>query len=233
MGSLSSTFIIFRTLPRVLAKSPASPQLRMTLLWTVEATCRLSHSSVVPACQGRLFPGLGGTFLVLCALALGTYLNPWVPKAPFHLCITGLPRPHSGRKPGSCGLRKDIVTITTQVTYRRGLSRWQGRESFGTRPSKKGFVGWKDKNKNHLEYSNCTFELKIVCFPKSCESCSVVSDSLWPNGLDSPWNFPGQTTGVGSLSLLQGILPTQGSNPGLLHCRWILYQLSHKGTFWR
>ena len=37
-------------------------------------------------------------------------------------------------------------------------------------------------------------------------------------------------TGVGSLSLLQGTFPTQGSNPGLLHCRWILYQLSHKGS---
>ena len=57
---------------------------------------------------------------------------------------------------------------------------------------------------------------------------SVVSDSLWPHGLYSPWNSPGQNTGVGSLSLLQGIFPTQGSNPGLLHCRWILYQLSHK-----
>ena len=39
---------------------------------------------------------------------------------------------------------------------------------------------------------------------------------------------PGQDTGVGSLSLLQGIFPTQGSNPGLSYCRWILYQLSHK-----
>ena len=43
------------------------------------------------------------------------------------------------------------------------------------------------------------------------------------------WNSPGQNTGVGSLSLLQGIFPTQGSNPGLPHCRQILYQLSHKG----
>ena len=42
-----------------------------------------------------------------------------------------------------------------------------------------------------------------------------------------PWNSPGQNTGVGSLSLLQGIFPTQGSNPGLLHCRQILNQLSH------
>ena len=47
--------------------------------------------------------------------------------------------------------------------------------------------------------------------------------------LFSPWNSLGQNIGVGGLSLLQGIFPTQGSNPSLLHCRRILYQLSHKG----
>ena len=62
------------------------------------------------------------------------------------------------------------------------------------------------------------------------ESHSVVSDSLWPHGLYSPWNSPGENTGVGSLSLLHGIFPTQGLNPGLLHCRQIFYQLSHKGS---
>ena len=46
----------------------------------------------------------------------------------------------------------------------------------------------------------------------------------------TPWNSPGQNTGVGSFSLLQGIFPTQGSNPGLPHCRQIIYQLSHKGS---
>ena len=46
----------------------------------------------------------------------------------------------------------------------------------------------------------------------------------------SPWDCAGQNTGVGGLSFLQGIFPTQGSNPGLPHCRWILYQLSHKGS---
>ena len=61
------------------------------------------------------------------------------------------------------------------------------------------------------------------------ESRSVVSNSLWPHGLYSPWNSPGQNTGVGSLSLLQGIFPTRESNPGLPRCRWILYQLSHQG----
>ena len=93
---------------------------------------------------------------------------------------------------------------------------------------------------------------------------------LRPQGLYSTWNSPGQNAGVGSLSLLQGIFPTQGSNPalptlqadslpaepqgkpkntgvgslsllqgslptqelnqGLLHCRWILYQLSYQGS---
>ena len=61
------------------------------------------------------------------------------------------------------------------------------------------------------------------------EICSVISDSLQPHGLYSPWNSPSQNTGVGSLFLLQGIFPTQGSNPGLPHCRRILYQLNHQG----
>ena len=47
-----------------------------------------------------------------------------------------------------------------------------------------------------------------------------------------PWNFLGHNIGVGSLSLLQGIFPTQGSNPGLPLCRGILYQLSHRGSWY-
>ena len=42
-----------------------------------------------------------------------------------------------------------------------------------------------------------------------------------------PWDFPGRNTGLGCCALLQGIFPTQGSNPHLLHCRQILYHLSH------
>ena len=61
------------------------------------------------------------------------------------------------------------------------------------------------------------------------ESRSDMSNCLWTHGVDSSWNSPDQDTGVGSLSLLQGISPTQGSNPGLPHCRQILYPLSHKG----
>ena len=62
------------------------------------------------------------------------------------------------------------------------------------------------------------------------ESCSVMSDSLQPHRPYSPWNSPGQNTGVGSLSFLQRIFPTQESNTGLAHCRWILYHLRHKGS---
>ena len=61
------------------------------------------------------------------------------------------------------------------------------------------------------------------------ESHSVMSDSLRPHGLYSPWNPPGQSTGVGSLSLLQWIFPTQELNWGLMHCRQILHQLSYQG----
>ena len=61
------------------------------------------------------------------------------------------------------------------------------------------------------------------------ESCSVMSDSLQPHGLYSPWNSPGQNTGVGTVSLLQGIFPTQGLNSRLLHFQGILYQLSYQG----
>ena len=59
---------------------------------------------------------------------------------------------------------------------------------------------------------------------------TVVSNSLWPHGQYNPWNSPGQNTGVGNLSLLQGTFSTQGSNTGLPHRRQILYQLSHKGS---
>ena len=91
------------------------------------------------------------------------------------------------------------------------------------------------KTQTHGSYQTC---LKIMnrtlkkskVKVKESESHSVVSDSLQSRGLYSPWNSPGQNTEVGSLSLLQGILPIQGSNPGHQHHWQILYQLSHKGS---
>ena len=59
---------------------------------------------------------------------------------------------------------------------------------------------------------------QVINFPASeSESHSVMSGSFRPHGLYNPWNSPGQNTEVGSLSLLQEIFPTQGSNPGLPH----------------
>ena len=62
------------------------------------------------------------------------------------------------------------------------------------------------------------------------ECLSVVSFSFQSHGLYSPWNSPDWNTGVGRCSLLQGISPTQESNPALLHCRQILYQVSYLGS---
>ena len=66
----------------------------------------------------------------------------------------------------------------------------------------------------------------------TCQSCSIMSDSLWVHGfwparLLCPWDSPGKNTRVGCHCLLQGIFPTQGSNPSplcILHYRQVLYQ---------
>ena len=103
-----------------------------------------------------------------------------------------------------------FLTISFQkakITYR-----------IGTRISKvEKRKGIKFGNKKDIQKTCIKSEVKWS------ESRSAVSNSLRPHGLYSPWNSPGQNTGVGSLFLLQGIFPTQGLNPGLPHCRWILY----------
>ena len=90
------------------------------------------------------------------------------------------------------------------------------------------------------------FALNVLWFKKIHSSCFVIAtkwitrhfniscktDVKWKSESSSvmPWNSPGQNTGVGSLSLLQRLFPTQGSNPGLPYWRRILYQLTHKGS---
>ena len=107
-----------------------------------------------------------------------------------------------------------------------------------------GYSPWDSKESNTTEWLSLHFlsrapspeswwNIPVHCSEgifKVSESCSVVSDSLQPHVLYSPRNSLSQNTRVGSRSLFQGIFPTQGSNPGLLHCRWILYQLSHQGS---
>ena len=96
-------------------------------------------------------------------------------------------------------------------------------------------MGWLEEKKQNVWESLMktlihVHELSSVDIHRENESHSVVSSSLRLHGLYSTWNSPGQNTGVGSLSLLQGIFPAQGSNPGVLRWRRILYQLSHKGS---
>ena len=68
-----------------------------------------------------------------------------------------------------------------------------------------------------------------VLVTQSCPTlCDLMDGS--PDGLLCPWDSPGKNVGVDCCSPLQGILPTQQSNPGLLHCRQILYSLSHQGS---
>ena len=69
-----------------------------------------------------------------------------------------------------------------------------------------------------------------VIFPPVC--CVVLCDPMdcRPPGSSVHGDSPGKNTEVGCHALLQGIFPTQGSKPVLLHCRWILYHLSHQGS---
>ena len=97
------------------------------------------------------------------------------------------------------------------------LGPWLLKSKLEPRPRWLENSGRQDASLEHLD---------CVCV-KVAQSCPT----LQPHGLHSPWNSPGQNTGVSSLSLLQRI-PTQGWNPGLPHCKQILYQLSHKGSPW-
>ena len=108
-----------------------------------------------------------------------------------------------------------------------------GRADIGSQ-SRTRLSGWAtgaDKGRRcnliiRAAFLNCRSERSEV-------KVSVVPDSLRPHGLHSPWNSPGQNTGVGSLFLLQGIFPTRGSNPGLPHRRRILHPPSRQGSPWR
>ena len=72
-------------------------------------------------------------------------------------------------------------------------------------------------------------KVKVVV-TQSCQTLCDPMDCSSPGSSLCSWNFPGKNTGVVSHSLLQGIFLTQGSNPGLPHCRQVLYHLSHQGS---
>ena len=130
----------------------------------------------------------------------------------------------------SKGPGEDLEVAMSNSTIHKSLLVYCGQDWFGhKRYSHLVFVVWVKLRAvpNHLltemfgwDEARKTWALWINIWVSEWKSFSV-----------TPQNSPGQNTGVGSLFLLQGIFPTQGSNPGLLHCRWILYQLSHKGRW--
>ena len=90
-----------------------------------------------------------------------------------------------------------------------------------------------------MSSSNCCFLTCIQISQEAGKKCHLVmSDSLQPYGLQPakptrlfhPWDFPSKNIEVGCHFLLQGIFPTQESNPGLPHCRRSLYHLSYQGS---
>ena len=106
-----------------------------------------------------------------------------------------------------CALLQRILPIQGSNRSLLHLLHWQAGSLLLVPPGKPIFIYWK-------------WEWKSL-------SCVGL---LGAHGVFNPWNSPGQNTGVGSISLLQGIFPTRGSSPGLPHCKQILYQLSHKGS---
>ena len=105
--------------------------------------------------------------------------------------------------------------------------------SYNTRPAARiWLLSWPENYFPHsllrttMKHLDISLDVIMKVKVKVAQLCPTLS----PHGLYSAWNSPGQNTGVGSLSLLQGIFPTQGLNTGLLLFRWIFYQLSHKGS---
>ena len=88
---------------------------------------------------------------------------------------------------------------------------------------KKNKERWKLWLKQSGPGSQWVKELDLDSKVKVAQSCLTHRDRI-------DCNSPGQNIGVGSLSLLRGIFPTQGWNPGLPHCRWVFYQLNHQGS---
>ena len=82
----------------------------------------------------------------------------------------------------------------------------------------------------HMAISSPLPQSTVLCLV--AQSCATLCDAMdcSPPGSSVHGDSPGKNTGVGCHALLQGIFLAQGSNPGLPHCRWIFYRLSHEGS---
>ena len=107
-----------------------------------------------------------------------------------------------------------ILVLGAKSSWSQGVCLWGDRQQTMNRKMKRECA-------QYLLDKYVLYKVKV----KVTQSCPTL---CYP--MDCPWNSPHQNTGVGSLSLLQGIFPTRGSTWGLLHCKQILYQLSSQGS---
>ena len=139
-------------------------------------------------------------------------------------------------KPWGAGRQTTILSAlqsANSLLQTMGSLTWQGQQSIFPVKRTKGFSfsptttmqnsgqGWTESQSGSRMIHAC--------------ACAQSLSRVWPHGLNAarllcPRNSPGKNTGVGCHCLLQGIIPTQELNPGLLYCRQILYHLSHQGS---
>ena len=161
-----------------------------------------------------------------CSVACGILLYQGSSPCLLHWQAGSLPVSHQGSPEVSLEIILYLVLVGAWEAGREGHNEFN--------PYRKKEICPPSSLANPPPRDNLTNLLVCVCpsrlspyslnvgIVKVAQSCPTLCDPMDY----SPWNFPGQNTGVGSLSLLQGIFPTQGSNSGLLLCRRILYQLS-------
>ena len=138
------------------------------------------------------------------------WLRSWTPTAKFRLKLKQVEKTTG---PFEYDLNQIPYYYTVEVTKRfKGLDLIDCLKNYGQRFVTLYKRQW--SRKRNAKKQNCCLRRPYKQLWKEesewSESCSVVSDSLRPCRLYSPWNSPGQNTGVDSLSLLQGMFPTQG-----------------------
>ena len=120
------------------------------------------------------------------------------------------------------GISRKTFSLLTQVRRAGSFSSFRVDHSGNDGLCSSNHGSMEERLRNHGGHGSGSStrgaQLALPCLQLPCcsesESHSVMSDSLQPRGIYSPWNSPGQNTGVGSCSILQGTFPTQGSNPG-------------------
>ena len=186
----------------------------------------------------------------------------WLPGASWHLAVNGLcPHPKGGHRFPEAHVTDEesralpyarcfypLLSPSLQQPCEVGslisiLQREkQVQRDWGTGLGSHSWVPALDSNPKiwlqNLVFPRLLSPMACVCACLAAQSCVTLCDSVncSPPGSSVHGDSPGKNTGVGVHALFQGIFPTQGLNPGLLLCRWILHLLSHQGSplviFW-